>query len=135
MSDPTPVIDDLREESEELDALVARLSPEQWTLTTPGARLDDRPPDRAPGLDRPRRPGRRHRRGRLPGTGRAGAGRPRPVRRRRRREGARRAPAELLAAWREGRAALDKALRESDPGARFPGSARPWPPPPRPPPA
>ncbi|OSC57828.1 wyosine base formation domain-containing protein, partial [Streptomyces sp. 4F] len=35
MSDPTPVIDDLREESEELDALVARLSPEEWRLATP----------------------------------------------------------------------------------------------------
>ncbi|GAA5211126.1 TIGR03084 family metal-binding protein [Streptomyces thinghirensis] len=120
MSDPTPVIDDLREESEELDALVARLSPEQWTLTTP-----------APGWTIA------HQIAHLAWTDRAalaavtdedgirelveqalaapdryvddGA-----------EEGARRAPAELLAAWREGRAALDKALRESDPGARFP---------------
>ena len=35
MSDPTPVIDDLREESEELDALVAKLSPEEWRTATP----------------------------------------------------------------------------------------------------
>lgn len=35
MSDPTPVIDDLREESEELDALVAELSPEGWRRATP----------------------------------------------------------------------------------------------------
>ncbi|MCX4885324.1 maleylpyruvate isomerase N-terminal domain-containing protein [Streptomyces sp. NBC_00847] len=35
MSDPTPVFDDLREESEELDRLVAELSAEQWALATP----------------------------------------------------------------------------------------------------
>ncbi|MEU3949465.1 TIGR03084 family metal-binding protein [Streptomyces sp. NPDC029526] len=35
MSDPTPVIDDLREESEELDRLVAGLGPERWALETP----------------------------------------------------------------------------------------------------
>ncbi|WP_193776334.1 TIGR03084 family metal-binding protein [Streptomyces sp. E2N166] len=120
MSDPTPVIDDLREESEELDALVARLSPEQWALTTP-----------APGWTVA------HQIAHLAWTDRSallavtdedgfrvlveqalaapgryvddGA-----------EEGARRAPAELLAAWREGRTALDKALRESAPGARFP---------------
>ncbi len=35
MSDPTPVFDDLREESEELDRLVAELRAEQWALATP----------------------------------------------------------------------------------------------------
>ncbi|MHC5903849.1 TIGR03084 family metal-binding protein [Streptomyces sp. S6] len=35
MADPTPVIDDLRAESEELDRLVAELTPEQWKLPTP----------------------------------------------------------------------------------------------------
>ncbi|MEU1202860.1 maleylpyruvate isomerase N-terminal domain-containing protein [Streptomyces sp. NPDC005813] len=35
MSDPTPVFDDLREEREELDRLVAELSAEQWALATP----------------------------------------------------------------------------------------------------
>jgi uncharacterized protein (TIGR03083 family) len=35
VSDPTPVFDDLREESEELDRLVAGLSAEQWALATP----------------------------------------------------------------------------------------------------
>jgi uncharacterized protein (TIGR03083 family) len=35
VSDPTPVFDDLREESEELDRLVAELSAEQRALTTP----------------------------------------------------------------------------------------------------
>ncbi|MFD4600129.1 TIGR03084 family metal-binding protein [Streptomyces sp. NPDC058464] len=38
MSDPTPVIDDLREESAELDRLVAELRPEQWALATPAPR-------------------------------------------------------------------------------------------------
>lgn len=42
MSDPTPVFDNLREESEELDRLVAELSAEQWALA-PGARLERRP--------------------------------------------------------------------------------------------
>lgn len=38
MSDPTPVIDDLRDEGEELDRLVAELGTEQWTLATPAPR-------------------------------------------------------------------------------------------------
>ncbi|GGQ08596.1 TIGR03084 family metal-binding protein [Streptomyces mutabilis] len=120
MSDPTPVIDDLREESEELDALVARLSPEEWRFATP-----------APGWTIA------HQIAHLAWTDRAalvavtdedgfgalveqalaapdryvddGA-----------EEGARLEPATLLATWRDGRAALDKALRASSPGARFP---------------
>ncbi|MYR57116.1 maleylpyruvate isomerase family mycothiol-dependent enzyme, partial [Streptomyces sp. SID625] len=35
MADPTPVFDDLRQESEELDRLVARLGPGEWGLATP----------------------------------------------------------------------------------------------------
>ncbi|MEU6374493.1 TIGR03084 family metal-binding protein [Streptomyces sp. NPDC046909] len=35
MADPTPVIDDLRAEGEELDLLVAELGPEGWALATP----------------------------------------------------------------------------------------------------
>ncbi|MFJ2888708.1 TIGR03084 family metal-binding protein [Streptomyces sp. NPDC087305] len=38
MSDPTRVFDDLREEGEELDRLVAELGPEGWALETPAAR-------------------------------------------------------------------------------------------------
>ena len=38
MSDPTRVFDDLREESEELDRLVAELRPEGWAFETPAAR-------------------------------------------------------------------------------------------------
>ena len=120
MSDPTPVIDDLREESEELDALVARLSPEEWGRATP-----------APGWTVA------HQVAHLAWTDRAalaavtdadtfrgfveqalaapdryvddGA-----------EEGARQDPDELLAAWRDGRAALEEALRRAAPGARFP---------------
>jgi uncharacterized protein (TIGR03084 family) len=120
MADPTPVFDDLREESEELDRLVAGLSAEQWGLPTPAAgwtvahqiahlAWTDRSallavtdPDgfhtlveqalAAPGsfVDQ-------------------GA-----------EEGARLPPGELLARWRKGRAALDSALRAAPPGARFP---------------
>ncbi|GAA4596016.1 TIGR03084 family metal-binding protein [Streptomyces violaceoruber] len=120
MSDPTPVIDDLREESEELDALVAELSPEGWRRATP-----------APGWTIA------HQIAHLNWTDRAalaavtdedgfralveqalaapdryvddGA-----------EEGAKQDPAALLTAWREGRAALDEALRSAAPGARFP---------------
>ncbi|MGX4691441.1 TIGR03084 family metal-binding protein [Streptomyces sp. JNUCC 63] len=120
MADPTPVFDDLREESEELDRLVAGLSAGQWGLATPAAgwtvahqiahlAWTDRSallavtdPDgfhalveqalAAPGsfVDQ-------------------GA-----------EEGARLPPGELLARWRKGRAALDSALRAAPPGARFP---------------
>lgn len=38
MSDPTPVIDDLREEGAELDRLVAESGTDQWALTTPAPR-------------------------------------------------------------------------------------------------
>ncbi|MFV5994510.1 TIGR03084 family metal-binding protein [Streptomyces sp. NPDC056231] len=38
MSDATAVLDDLRNESDELDALVAELSDEQWTRPTPAER-------------------------------------------------------------------------------------------------
>ncbi|MFE8947541.1 TIGR03084 family metal-binding protein [Streptomyces sp. NPDC007856] len=120
MADPTPVIDDLRAESEELDLLVAQLSREQWALPTP-----------APGWTLA------HQIAHLAWTDRSallaitdadafqalvekalaapdsfvdeGAA-----------EGARLAPVELLSAWREGRTALDRALRTAPPGARFP---------------
>ncbi|MBC7273186.1 MAG: TIGR03084 family protein [Streptomyces sp.] len=120
MSDPTPVIDDLRRESEELDALVAELSEPEWRRDSP-----------APGWTVA------HQIAHLAWTDQAaltavtdadgfaklveqalaapdgfvdeGA-----------EEGARLAPAALLARWREGRAALDRALRDAPPGARFP---------------
>jgi uncharacterized protein (TIGR03084 family) len=120
MADPTPVIDDLRAETEELDRLVAELKPEQWALVTP-----------APGWTVAHQIAHLHWTDRsalvavtdpdafralvekalaAPGTFvDEGA-----------EEGARRAPAELLRAWREGRAALDRALHDAPPGARFP---------------
>ncbi|MEV0976900.1 TIGR03084 family metal-binding protein [Streptomyces sp. NPDC049915] len=120
MSDPTPVIDDLRDESDELDRLVAQLSTGQWALRTP-----------APGWTVA------HQIAHLAWTDRSalcavtdedgfralveqalaapdtfvdeGAA-----------EGAALPPATLLQRWREGRTALDKALRAAPPGARFP---------------
>lgn len=120
VSDPTPVFDDLREESEELDRLVAELSPEQWALATP-----------APGWSVA------HQIAHLAWTDHSallaatdmdafhtlvekalvapgsfvddGA-----------EEGAALPPAELLTRWREGRAALDKALRAAPRGGKLP---------------
>ncbi len=74
----------------------------------PGPRLDRRPPDRAPDLDRPLGPAGRHRRGRLPRPGREGPRRARHLRGRGRRGGrrpaARRAAGGLAAgAYRPGR--------------------------------
>ncbi|MFE1324220.1 TIGR03084 family metal-binding protein [Streptomyces sp. NPDC058741] len=120
MSDPTPVIDDLHEESEELDRLVAGADAPRWALATP-----------APGWTVA------HQIAHLAWTDRSallavtdadgfralveqalaapdsfvddGA-----------EEDAGLPPADLLARWREGRTALEKALRSAPPGARFP---------------
>lgn len=120
MADPTPVFDDLRAESDELDRLVADLPPDRWTSPTPPPRWTVA-----------------HQIAHLAWTDRSallavtdedafrelvekalaapdsfvddGAD-----------EGARLPPAELLARWRHGRAALDAALRAAPPGARFP---------------
>ncbi|MEX0173410.1 TIGR03084 family metal-binding protein [Streptomyces sp. LMG1-1-1.1] len=120
MSDSVVVLDDLRAESEELDALVGELSDEQWGAETP-----------APGWTIA------HQIAHLAWTDRAallaatdaeafaaetekalaapdrfvdeGA-----------EEGAKLPPAELLARWREGRELLQAGLREVAPGARFP---------------
>lgn len=120
MADPMPVIDDLSAESDELDLLVAELSPEQWALPTP-----------APGWTVA------HQIAHLAWTDRSsvlavtdqdafareievaltspgdfvdnGA-----------EEGAGKPPARLLADWRAGREALQDALRAAPEGARFP---------------
>lgn len=120
MSDPTSVFDDLREESEELDRLVAGLSPARWALATP-----------APGWSVA------HQIAHLAWTDHSallavtdadafhalvekalvapgsfvddGA-----------EEGAALPPAALLARWREGRTALGEALREAPRGVKFP---------------
>ncbi|MFI8189679.1 TIGR03084 family metal-binding protein [Streptomyces sp. NPDC085946] len=120
MSDPTAVIDDLREESEELDRLVAGLPPDRWARATP-----------APGWTVA------HQIAHLAWTDRSallavtdGDGfrvmvekalaAPDSFVDEGAEEGARLAPAALLARWREGRAALEEALRAAPPGARFP---------------
>ncbi|GGU93289.1 TIGR03084 family protein [Streptomyces litmocidini] len=120
MSDPAVVLDDLRDESEELDRLVGELSEEGWAAPTP-----------APGWTIA------HQIAHLAWTDRAallaatdadafaaetqkalaapdrfvdeGA-----------EEGAKLLPAELLARWRTGRERLQEALRAVPPGARFP---------------
>lgn len=120
MADPTPVIDDLRAESEALDLLVAELSPERWALATPApgwtvahqiAHLawtdhssvlavtdqDAFAREVESALTSP---------GDFVDSGaEEGAGKP---------------PARLLADWRAGREALEGALRAAPEGARFP---------------
>jgi uncharacterized protein (TIGR03084 family) len=120
MADPTPVIDDLCAESDELDLLVAELSPGQWALPTP-----------APGWTVA------HQIAHLAWTDHsallavtdAGAFQalvekaltaPDSFVDEGAEEGARLPPAELLSTWRAGRAELDRALRAAAPGARFP---------------
>ncbi|MER6674582.1 TIGR03084 family metal-binding protein [Streptomyces sp. NPDC000983] len=120
MADPTPVFDDLRAESDELDRLVAELSPDQWSLATPAPRWTIA-----------------HQIAHLAWTDHAallaatdaeafgkevekalaapdrfvdeGAD-----------EGAARPPDRILADWRSGRQALQDALRAAPPGTRFP---------------
>ncbi|MFJ9908703.1 TIGR03084 family metal-binding protein [Streptomyces sp. NPDC101152] len=120
MADPTPVIDDLCAESEELDLLVAELSPEQWALATP-----------APGwtvahqiahlawtdhssvlavTDQDAFAREVEKALTAPGDfvdngAQEGAGKP---------------PEQLLADWRAGRKALEEALRTAPENARFP---------------
>ncbi|OXY95594.1 TIGR03084 family metal-binding protein [Streptomyces diastatochromogenes] len=120
MADPTPVIDDLRAESDELDRLVAELTPEQWALATP-----------APGWTVA------HQIAHLAWTDRSALfsvtdadafralvekalASPDSFVDEGAEEGARLPAADLLSAWRDGRAALDQALRAAAPGARFP---------------
>ena len=120
MADPTPVIDDLRAEGDELDALVAELPDERWALATPAPRwtvahqiahlawtdhsslLAVTDPDAfarevEKALAQP---------GDFVDNGAE--------------EGAAKPPARLLADWRSGRRALEDALRTAPEGARFP---------------
>ncbi|MFE7549493.1 TIGR03084 family metal-binding protein [Streptomyces gardneri] len=120
MSDPAVVLDDLREESEELDLLVAELGEEQWGAATP-----------APGWSIA------HQIAHLAWTDRAAllaATDPEAFAAETAKalaapdrfvdegaeEGAKLPPVELLAAWRAGRESLQEALRAVPPGARFP---------------
>lgn len=120
MSDPTPVFDDLRAESQELDRLVADLSAEQWALATP-----------APGWSIA------HQVAHLAWTDRSALravtdadgfrvlvekalAAPGSFVDEGAEEDAGLPPEELLARWRQGRTDLDSALRAGPPGARFP---------------
>ncbi|WP_225824512.1 TIGR03084 family metal-binding protein [Streptomyces naphthomycinicus] len=120
MADPTPVIDDLRAESDQLDLLVAELSPGRWALPTP-----------APGWTVA------HQIAHLAWTDRSallavtdGDGFRTLVEKalaapdsfvdEGAEEGAALPPDDLLATWRTGRTALAEALRDAPPGARFP---------------
>ncbi|WBO65565.1 TIGR03084 family metal-binding protein [Streptomyces camelliae] len=120
MSEPTPVFDDLREESDQLDGIAAGLSEEQWAGSTPAPRWTVAHQiahlhwtDRAALLAVTDQGGFRELAEKAlaaPGTFvDEGAD-----------EGARLRPAELLARWREGRAALQEALRAAPTGTRFP---------------
>ncbi|MHB9860901.1 TIGR03084 family metal-binding protein [Streptomyces sp. YIM S03343] len=120
MADPTPVIDDLCAESEELDRMVAGLGVEQWGLPTPAAgwtvahQITHLAWTDSAAL--------------LAVTDEAGFGvlveqalaAPTTYVDDAAEEGARLPVTELLAGWREGRAALDRALRLAPAGARFP---------------
>ncbi|MGW6417990.1 TIGR03084 family metal-binding protein [Streptomyces sp. NPDC055055] len=120
MSDPVVVLDDLRDESEELDALVAELTEEQWGVPTP-----------APGwtiahqiahlawTDRAALLAATDAEAFAAETAKALAAPDRFVDEGAE-EGAKLPPAELLAHWREGRELLRTALGAVAPGARFP---------------
>ncbi|SER02254.1 TIGR03084 family protein [Streptomyces sp. yr375] len=120
MADPTPVLDDLRAESAELDRLVAELGPEQWALPTPApgwtvahqiAHLAWT--DRSSVLavtDQDAFSREVEKALTAPGDFVDGAAE----------EGAGKPSAQLLADWRSDREALQGALRAARTGARFP---------------
>ncbi|WP_327355334.1 TIGR03084 family metal-binding protein [Streptomyces sp. NBC_01304] len=120
MSDPVSVLDDLRDESAELDALVGELGAADWSRPTPAERWTIAHQiahlawtDHA---------------ALLAVTDPAGFGElvkvalaaPDSFVDEGAEEGAGLPPAGLLARWREGRDALQQALREAPPGVRFP---------------
>lgn len=134
MFDPSSVIDDLHRESEELDLLVGELAEGAWALPTSAegwsiahqiAHLAWT--DRAAllALTDAEAFGRETEKafasqGSLVDEGAE--------------EGARTAPAQLLATWRAGRSELERTLRSAPPARASPGTGRPCPPPPWPPP-
>jgi len=120
MADPTPVLDDLRAENDELDRRVAGLGAAQWALPTP-----------APGWTVA------HQIAHLAWTDRSSVlavtdedafsrevekalAAPGDFVDNGAEEGAAQPPEQLLADWRAGREALQEALRAAPPGARFP---------------
>ncbi|MFI1765435.1 TIGR03084 family metal-binding protein [Streptomyces sp. NPDC020800] len=120
MSDPTPVFDDLREETEELDRLVAELTEERWALATPAPRWTIAHQiahlhwtDKAALLAVTDQDGFQE-------AAKQALAAPDTFVDDAAEEGARLRPAELLSRWREGRIALDTALRAAPGGTRFP---------------
>ncbi|MGW0330391.1 TIGR03084 family metal-binding protein [Streptomyces sp. NPDC003011] len=120
MADPTPVFADLRAESEELDRLVAELSPKQWALATPAPRWTIAHQiahlawtDRSALLAVTDEDAFR-------GLAEKALAAPDSFVDEGAEQGARLPPADLLSRWREGRSALDAALRSAPPGIRFP---------------
>ncbi|WP_055690328.1 TIGR03084 family metal-binding protein [Streptomyces prasinus] len=120
MSDPSSVIDDLREESEEVDRLVAGLGPGEWGLATPAAGWSVAHQvahlawtDHSALLAVTDAAG-------FQGLVEQALAAPHTFVDEGAEEYARLAPAELLARWREGRTALEKGLRSAPPGTRFP---------------
>lgn len=120
MADPTPVLDDLRAESDELDRVVSDLGAERWTLPTPAPRWTVAHQiahlawtDHSALLAVTDEDGFR-------ALGEKALAAPHTFVDEGAEEGAAAPPAELLVRWRRGRAALDRALRDAPPGARFP---------------
>ncbi|AVH58084.1 MULTISPECIES: TIGR03084 family metal-binding protein [Streptomyces] len=120
MSDPTSVIDDLREESEDLDRLVRELGDDEWRLDTPAAgwtvahqiahlAWTDRCALLA--VTDPEAFTREVEKAIASPDGFVDEGAE---------EGAAKPPDELLAEWRAGRKALEDVLRAAPTGARFP---------------
>ncbi|WP_432186142.1 TIGR03084 family metal-binding protein [Streptomyces sp. Tue6028] len=120
MSDASSVIDDLQQESEELDRLVGELEADRWALDTPAAGWTVA-----------------HQIAHLAWTDHSALlavtdadafhalvekalAAPDSFVDQGAEDGARLAPADLLARWRDGRTALDRALREAPADARFP---------------
>ncbi|MDX2851731.1 TIGR03084 family metal-binding protein [Streptomyces sp. PA03-3a] len=120
MSDPTPVLDDLRDESEGLDALVAPLPEDAWAAPTPApgwtiahqiAHLAWTDRQSVLAVTDPERFGSVVEKAAAAIDTFVDDGAE---------EGAALPPAELLARWRSGRAELQAALRAQPSGTRFP---------------
>src|SRR5690606_3160113 len=120
VSDPTPVIDELREESAELDRHVAGLEPGQWDLATPavGCTVAHQIAHRAwphhSELDAVNDADA------LRKVAGAALAAPHTFVDAGAEEGVRLPRAELLRRWREGRRAVDEALRAVPSGVRVP---------------
>ncbi|MFF2653990.1 TIGR03084 family metal-binding protein [Streptomyces sp. NPDC058045] len=120
MSDPLPVLDDLRDESRQLDGIVGELAPEQWAAATPAAGWSvahqiahltwtDRVALLAATDPEAFRAEVEKARADPDGFVDQGA-----------EEGALLPPEALLARWRDGRQRLQRALRSAPPGTRLP---------------